>query len=80
MGRLQRGLGLFGALVIIAVIAVVLYYAYEGVTGGDDEPSCRSKQTTCQQICRSTRTEAVDLQRCQETCKRDFDACERRGQ
>jgi len=78
--RLQRGLSLFGALVIVAIAVVALYYVYKGVTGENDEPSCRSAYTSCLQNCRRTRTEAADLQRCQEGCQRDVDACERPGQ
>ena len=77
MRRLQRGLSLFGALVIVAIAVVALYYVYKGVTGENDEPSCRSAYTSCLQNCRRTRTEAADLQRCQEGCQRDVDACER---
>lgn len=77
--RLQRGLGLFGALVIVALAAVVLYYAYKGVTGEDEEPTCRSTHTDCLQNCRRTRTESADLQRCQDFCQREFDACESPG-
>jgi hypothetical protein len=72
-------LGLFGALIIVAIAALVLYYAYKGVTGEDEAPTCRGTYTTCLQTCRRTRTEAADIQRCQEACQRDFDACERAG-
>lgn len=80
MARSQRGLSLFGMLVIVAIAVVALYYAYKGVTGEDAAPSCRSAHTDCLQYCRRTRTEAPELQRCQEGCQRDFDSCERRGQ
>ena len=79
MGHSQRGLGLFGALVIVAVVAVVLYYAYKGVTGEDDAPSCHSAYADCVKTCRRTRTEAAALQSCQDFCKREADECERRG-
>jgi hypothetical protein len=80
VGRLQQGLGLFGTLVIVAITVLVLYYAYKGVTGEDEEPTCRGTHTSCLQTCRRTRTEAADVQRCQDACQRDFEACERRGQ
>jgi len=80
VGHSQRGLGLFGALVIVAIAVVALYYVYMGVTGEDEEPSCRGAYTDCLQNCRRTRTEAPALQSCQEFCQREFDACERRGQ
>ena len=79
MGRLQRGLGLFGALVIIVIAVVALYYVYKGITGEDDVPTCRSAFTSCQQNCRRTRTEAPALQSCQDFCQREADECERRG-
>lgn len=78
MEHSQRGLGLFGALIIVALAIVALYYVYKGVTGEDEAPSCRGAHTSCLQTCRRTRTDAADWQRCQEACQRDFDACERR--
>jgi hypothetical protein len=80
VGHLQRGLGLIGALVIVALLALVLYYSYMGVTGTDDEPTCRGAYTDCLNNCRRTRTEAPALQSCQEFCRREADECERRGQ
>jgi hypothetical protein len=68
---------LFGALIIVALAALVLYYAYKGVTGEDEQPTCRDIHTTCLQTCRRTRTDAADLQKCQEGCQRDFAECER---
>ena len=59
---------------------MAIYYAYLGVTGEDATPSCRSVNTDCLKNCRRTRTEAPELQRCQETCQRDADECERRDQ
>jgi hypothetical protein len=80
VGHSQRDLGLFGALIIVAIAVVVLYYAYKGVTGEGEEPSCRGAYTSCLQNCRRTRTEAPELQRCQDACQSDFDACQHRGQ
>lgn len=77
MGRRQRGLGLIGALIIVA-IAVVLYYAYKGFTGEEDVPTCRGAFTECQQNCRRTRTESAALQSCQDFCKREAEECERK--
>lgn len=79
MGHSQRGLGFFGALVIIVIAVVALYYVYKGVTGEDEEPSCRGAYTNCLQNCRRTRTEAAALQSCQEFCQREADECERRN-
>ena len=76
---MQRGLSLLGVLVIVAIAAVAFYFVYKGVTGDDEAPSCRSVHTDCLKNCRRTRTEAPDLQRCQEACQRDVDECERGG-
>lgn len=78
MGHLQRGLGLFGSLIILAVIAMVLYYAYKGVTEEDEAPTCRGAYADCQTNCRRTRTEAPALQSCQDFCKREAEECERK--
>lgn len=78
MVKSQRGLSLFGMLIIVALAGLAMYYAYLGVTGEDSTPSCRSISTDCQKNCRRTRTEAPDLQRCQEACQRDADECESR--
>lgn len=79
MRRAQRGLGLFGTLLVLAIAAVALYYAYKGVTGEGEEPSCRGTYNDCQQNCRRTRTEAVALQKCQDFCRQEFAQCERRS-
>jgi len=75
----QRGLGLFGALLVVAIAAVALYYVYKGVTGEGEEPSCRSTYTDCQQNCRRTRTDTVALQNCQDFCRQEIAECERKS-
>jgi Tfp pilus assembly protein FimT len=80
MMKSQRGLSLFGMLVIVALAGLALYYAYLGITGEDAAPNCRSISTECLKNCRRTRTEAPDLQRCQEACRSDAEECERRSQ
>jgi hypothetical protein len=80
VGQVQRGLSLFGALVILAMAVVILYYAYTAITGGDGIPSCRSAHTDCLQNCRRTRIEAAALQSCQDFCQREAEVCERRSQ
>ena len=77
MKRSQRGLSSFGVLIVLAIAVAVGYYAYKGITGGDEAPSCRSAFTACMQKCRRTTTEAPAAQACQESCQRDSDACER---
>ena len=75
----QRGLGLFGLLVVIAIAVAVGYYAWKGITGGDEAPSCRGAFNTCMKTCRRTTTEAPAALACQQDCQRELDACERRG-
>ena len=75
----QRGLGLFGTLLVVAIAVVAGYYAYKGVMGVDETPTCNSTFTACMQSCRRTSTEAPAAQACQEACKSDFDACNRQG-
>jgi hypothetical protein len=75
----QRGLGLLGALVVIAIAVVAGYYVYKGVMGGGEAPTCESTFTACMQSCRRTSTEAPAAQACQEACQRDAEACKRRG-
>jgi hypothetical protein len=76
----QRGMGSFGVLAIVAIAAMVAYYAFLSVTGSSDEaPTCRAELSACLTDCRRTTTEAADAQRCQQACQRDADACERGG-
>jgi hypothetical protein len=77
MRRPLRGLSSFGLLIVLAVVVALGYYAYKAISGGDEEPSCRSAFTACMQKCRRTTTEAPAAQACQEACQRDQDACER---
>jgi hypothetical protein len=79
MKRSQRGLSSFGVLIVLAIAAAAGYYAYKGVTGGDEAPTCKSAFTACMQKCRRTTTEAPASQACQEDCQRDQTACERPG-
>jgi hypothetical protein len=73
----QRGLGLFGMLIILALAAVAAYYVYMGVMGEDESPSCSSALNTCFKQCRRTTTETAAAQSCQLACQRDADACNR---
>ncbi len=75
----QRGLSSFGVLIVLAVAVAAGYYAYKGITGGDDAPTCRSAFTACMQTCRRTATEAAAAQSCREACQRDVDECNRRS-
>ncbi|MGH8662400.1 MAG: hypothetical protein ACREUB_11675 [Burkholderiales bacterium] len=64
----------------MGAIAVVLYYAYKGVTEEDNAPTCRGAYADCQKNCRRTRTDTSALQSCQDFCQREADECERRKQ
>ena len=75
----QRGLSAFGMLVVLAVAVAAGYYTYKAISGGEDTPTCRGTFTACMQKCRRTTTEAPAAQVCQEACRRDQAACERRG-
>jgi len=77
MGISQRGLSSFGMLVVLAIAVAAGYYAYKGLAGGEDTPSCKSAFNTCMQNCRRTTTEAPAAQACQEACQRDQAACSR---
>jgi len=75
----QRGLSSFGVLIILAIFVAAAYYAYKGITGGGDAPTCKEAFNECMKICRRTTTEAPAAQACQEACLRDQAACERKG-
>jgi hypothetical protein len=79
MERSQRGWSSFGMLVVLAVAVAAGYYAYKGITGADEAPSCKSALSSCMKSCRRTTTEAPASQACQEDCQRDQAACERQG-
>ena len=79
MGDSQRGLSLFGALIILALVAVAGYYVYKGVMGSDEAPSCNSALNACMQNCRRTTTESEAAQSCQQACQDDANECNRRG-
>ena len=75
----QRGLSSLGLLVVLAIAIAAGYYAYKGISGGEDTPTCKGAFTTCMQKCRRTTTEAPAAQACQEACQGDQAACERPG-
>ncbi len=75
----QRGLSTFGMLVILAIAVAAGYYAYKGISGAGEAPSCRGAFNTCMKTCRRTTTEAPATQACQEACQRDQAECERQG-
>ena len=73
----QRGLSSFGMLVVLAVAVAAGYYAYKGLAGGEDTPTCKSAFNTCMQKCRRTTTETAAAQSCQQACQRDEAECSR---
>jgi len=79
MKSLQRGLSSFGMLIVLAVVVAAGYYAYKGISGAEEAPSCNSALNSCMKSCRRTTTEAPAAQACQEACQRDQAACERQG-
>ena len=75
MLKLQRGLGIFGLLFIVAIAAAIGWYAYKGMTGAGEPESCNEAFNHCMKTCRRTATEAPAAQACQEACKSDQAAC-----
>ena len=75
MRKQQQG-GALGTLVILALLAGGIYYAYtEFVATPKAPPSCKAKLASCSTNCRRTATEAPAMQACQEACQRDAAAC-----
>lgn len=80
MRELQRGLGLLGFLILMAIAVAIGYYAYKGIWLADDQPqSCEGAQNACIRNCRGTSSEAAEEQRCQQACQRDLEACKASG-
>jgi len=73
--RDQRGMGLFGTLVILAIAAVAGYYVYVGVFRDGQAPSCNEAQQDCMKACRRTSTDQASAAACQGECQRKRDAC-----
>ena len=73
------GLGAFGSLVVLALIALAGYYLYKNwLMAPDEAPSCKAALNSCVANCRKTNTEAPDVLACQERCARDAEACEQK--
>lgn len=75
--RRERGLSLFGALLIVVIAAIAAYFVYQGVTGEGAAPSCDSALKSCMQKCRRTTSDAAAAQACQKSCDSDADECKR---
>jgi hypothetical protein len=71
----QRGLGAFGALVVIVLAAVAAYYVYLGVTGQDEKPTCASELRSCMKNCNRSATDNDSMQACERKCESDASLC-----
>ncbi len=71
----QRGLSALGALIVIAIAVVALYYIYRAVTGEDEPQTCSTEFEHCMQVCRRTTTDNDSAQACQRKCMSDADFC-----
>jgi hypothetical protein len=66
-----------GNLVMVAILAAAGYFVYQAIMETDTGPGCKDALTACMKYCRRTTTDATAAQSCQDTCKRDADACAR---
>ncbi len=72
----QRGLGLFGILIILVLAALAGYWVYQEVfLGGSGAPSCKESRQDCMRQSRRTTTEQAAALACQNECQRALDAC-----
>ena len=81
LAQLQRGLGFFGTLVVLAILIAGGYYVYknwERWMPAEEPASCRAALNSCVANCRKTNTEAPDVQACQERCARTAEECEQK--
>jgi hypothetical protein len=78
MRALQRGLGTFGTLVVLALAGAAGWWVYKNVFEADtvSAPSCKSQLNSCLANCRKTTTEAPQAQACQDSCQRNLASCE----
>lgn len=77
--RRERGLSLFGALLIVVIAAIAGYYVYQGTLGEGDPPTCDSALKSCMQKCRRTTSDAAAAQACQKACDSDAEDCKRQN-
>ncbi len=71
----QRGLSAFGALLVIAIAVIAIYYVYQAVTGEDEVPTCDSEFEHCMKTCRRTAADNDAVQACQKKCESDVEFC-----
>jgi len=76
MRKRQQG-GVFGTLIILALLAGGIYWAYTEFvsTAPKPPPSCKMQLNACSSSCRKTATEAPAMQECQDACQRKAAAC-----
>jgi hypothetical protein len=67
------------SLIVLVIALAIGYYAYKALTGAGEPENCREAFAHCMKTCRRTTTEAPAAQACQEACRRDQAACERKG-
>ncbi|HZT61747.1 MAG TPA: hypothetical protein VFA36_01320 [Burkholderiales bacterium] len=66
------------SLIILLAAVAIGYYAYKALTGAGEPESCNEAFNHCMKTCRRATTEAPAAQACQDSCKRDLAACERK--
>ena len=77
MKNKQLGLGAFGTGIVLVLFAVGGYYAYKYVMEPETiaAPSCHAQLNSCLSNCRKTKTEAPEMQACQERCNATAASC-----
>lgn len=76
MRKMQKGLGWFGSLVVLALAVAAGYYLYQQMVVGEAAPSCAAQQNECLQKCRRASTDNASMQACQQGCQREAAMCE----
>ena len=71
----QGGIGFFGMLIVLALVAAVAYYGWKAINSDDAPPTCSAANSACLAKCRKTATEAPAMQACQQDCQRVLEAC-----
>jgi len=80
--KLQKGLGLLGAIIVLLLAAAGAYYLYQqmggggGSGGGTAVSSCKGDLEHCMQKCRKASTDSDAAQACQNRCRREARICE----
>ena len=77
--RFQFGIGVIGSLIVIAIAGGASYYVYQGVSGEDSVPTCKSDENRCMRKCRRTSSDSDAAQACQKVCRREAHLCESLG-